>query len=72
MRRNNKSICRVSRYTPRLLINKEEVGDSLEFHDEHNTRDVLMLGDCDDQCQILAEKLGWSVSCQITKLFKLL
>ncbi|XP_065168312.1 NAD-dependent protein deacetylase sirtuin-2 [Atheta coriaria] len=51
---------RVSRYTPRLLINKEEVGDSLEFHDEHNTRDVLMLGDCDDQCQILAEKLGWS------------
>lgn len=34
----------------------------LQF-DEDATRDVALLGDCDDGCQELADRLGWGVSC---------
>uniref|UniRef100_A0A6A7FRQ6 NAD-dependent protein deacetylase Sirt2-like isoform X1 n=2 Tax=Hirondellea gigas TaxID=1518452 RepID=A0A6A7FRQ6_9CRUS len=60
---------------PRLLINREAVGESdsvmsmlqnlmgksggLQLKSPHNTRDVALLGDCDDGCLLLAEKLGW-------------
>lgn len=39
------------------------VTGGLEFDRKGNTRDVAWLGDCDDGCQLLAEKLGWGVSC---------
>lgn len=56
---------------PRLLINREKVGQrspimammgiggGLEYDSKGNTRDVVWLGDCDDGCQLLADKLGW-------------
>ncbi|XP_022902594.1 NAD-dependent protein deacetylase sirtuin-2 [Onthophagus taurus] len=62
---------RVSKECPRLLINREKagqrsglmaimgVGGGLEFDSSKNTRDVCWLGDCDDGCLLLAEKLGW-------------
>ncbi|KAF5270206.1 hypothetical protein FQA39_LY08420 [Lamprigera yunnana] len=62
---------RVSDTTPRFLINREKTGEQsgiialmgmgtgLDFDGKHNTRDVYWLGDCDDGCQLLADKLGW-------------
>ncbi|KAK9704263.1 Sir2 family [Popillia japonica] len=55
---------------PRLLINREKAGHQsglslfgygggLEFDRESNVRDVCWLGDCDEGCLALAEKLGW-------------
>ncbi|KAF7280936.1 sirtuin 2 [Rhynchophorus ferrugineus] len=56
---------------PRLLINREKVGrrtgimamlginGGLEFDKKGNTRDVAWLGDCDEGCQVFADKLGW-------------
>ncbi|XP_060536684.1 NAD-dependent protein deacetylase sirtuin-2 [Cylas formicarius] len=56
---------------PRVLINREKVGHrkglmgmlgmggGLEFDKEGNTRDVAWIGECDDGCQLLADKLGW-------------
>lgn len=59
---------------PRLLVNRETVGEAdtvlssiqrlmgkggLMLHSKHNTRDVALLGDCDDGCRALAEQLGW-------------
>ncbi|XP_066249787.1 NAD-dependent protein deacetylase sirtuin-2 [Euwallacea similis] len=70
----------VSSMTPRLLINREKVGQrtgimammgvsgGLEFDLKGNTRDVAWLGDCDDGCLALAEKLGWGD--ELTKLVK--
>ncbi|XP_066147437.1 NAD-dependent protein deacetylase sirtuin-2 [Euwallacea fornicatus] len=70
----------VSSTTPRLLINREKVGQrtgimammgvsgGLEFDLKGNTRDVAWLGDCDDGCLMLAEKLGWGD--ELTKLVK--
>lgn len=63
-------INRVRSNCPRLLINKEKVGmqDRISrllglrqglIFDSRNGRDVAWLGDCDDGCQLLAEKLGW-------------
>jgi NAD-dependent deacetylase sirtuin 2 len=47
---------------PRLLINRERVGEypygGFEF-DKVGTQDVLYLGDCDDGCVALARQLGW-------------
>lgn len=66
--------CRPPSHTPRLLINREKAGQrtgimammgvmgGLEFDRKGNTRDVAWLGDCDDGCQLLADKLGWGVS----------
>lgn len=60
---------------PRLLINREKVGQKagllsllgvssgMDFDSPDNTRDVAWLGDCDEGCKLLAEKLGWGVSC---------
>ncbi|CAG9789075.1 unnamed protein product [Diatraea saccharalis] len=57
-------------WCPRLLINREKagvrspllrlmgLGGGLQF-DEESTRDVALLGDCDDGCQVLADRLGW-------------
>ncbi|XP_026314957.1 NAD-dependent protein deacetylase sirtuin-2-like [Hyposmocoma kahamanoa] len=58
-------------WCPRLLINREKAGvrspilrlwglagEGLQL-DEDAVRDVARLGDCDDGCQELADKLGW-------------
>lgn len=62
---------RVSDTCPRLLLNREKVGQrdrlmqllgigpGLDFDSSSNIRDVLFLGDCDEGCLKLAEKLGW-------------
>ncbi|KAJ8925862.1 hypothetical protein NQ315_009714 [Exocentrus adspersus] len=62
---------RVPSNIPRLLINREKaghrtgimamlgVGGGLDFDSKDNTRDVLWLGECDEGCQLLADKLGW-------------
>ncbi|XP_065210597.1 NAD-dependent protein deacetylase sirtuin-2-like [Planococcus citri] len=61
---------RVREDCPRLLINRELVGQNdllrslglsngLDFDPEHGTRDVFWEGMCDDGCQLLADKLGW-------------
>ncbi|RZC40179.1 SIR2 domain containing protein [Asbolus verrucosus] len=67
-------IDRVPDGCPRLLINREKVGHKsgimamlglgggLDFDGKNNTRDVAWLGDCDEGCYLLAEKLGWGVS----------
>nr|CAD7265704.1 unnamed protein product [Timema shepardi] len=56
---------------PRLLINREKAGQrdrlmrlvgmssGLDFDSDNNVRDVAWLGDCDEGCQLLADKLGW-------------
>ncbi|XP_030759792.1 NAD-dependent protein deacetylase sirtuin-2-like isoform X2 [Sitophilus oryzae] len=61
-------------HVPRLLINREKAGHrtgimamlgisgGLEFDKKGNTRDVAWLGDCDEGCLLLAEKLGWGTS----------
>jgi len=55
---------------PRLLINREKAGEGdrlmallgmgggMDFSDK-STRDIAWLGDCDDGCQLMADKLGW-------------
>jgi NAD-dependent deacetylase sirtuin 2 len=62
---------RVPKTCPRLLINREKAGQKsgimamlgfgggLDFDGKDNTRDVAWLGDCDDGCLLLAEKLSW-------------
>lgn len=67
--------CSVSETCPRLLINNEKaghrtgimammgIGGEMDFDGENNTRDVAWIGDCDAGCQLLADKLGWGVSC---------
>ncbi|KAK5648584.1 hypothetical protein RI129_003476 [Pyrocoelia pectoralis] len=71
-------IDRVPITTPRMLINREKSGErsgilsmigmgaGLDFDSKDNTRDVYWLGDCDDGCQLLADKLGWGD--ELTKL----
>lgn len=61
---------RVPAQCPRLLINREKVGQctgimamfglgtGLNF-DKKNTKDVFWAGDCDDGCQLLADKLDF-------------
>ncbi|ORX66959.1 NAD-dependent deacetylase sirtuin-2 [Linderina pennispora] len=58
----------VSKSVPRLLINRERVGESkargvgLDFDGRFASavhRDALMLGDCDAACVLLADRLGW-------------
>lgn len=56
---------------PRLLINREKVGDpggimsllgfggGFDFDSSANRRDVAWLGDCDEGCHHLAKILGW-------------
>lgn len=64
---------------PRLLINREKAGSldpmmallqgmagggGLALDSPNNTRDVALLGDCDDGCLKLAELLGWKDELQ--------
>ncbi|XP_056642259.1 NAD-dependent protein deacetylase sirtuin-2 [Diorhabda sublineata] len=63
---------RVENNVPRLLINRDKVGQrsgiaallgmsgGLDFDSKDNTRDVCWLGDCDEGCLKLAEALGWA------------
>jgi NAD-dependent deacetylase sirtuin 2 len=65
----------VPKACPRLLINREKVrnrdlvmvalkiGHGFDFDSDENFRDVAWLGSCDEGCQMLADKLGWGVSC---------
>ncbi|CAH0551911.1 unnamed protein product [Brassicogethes aeneus] len=62
---------RVKDGVPRLLINREKAGEQsklmalmgmgggLQFDAEDNARDVAWLGDCDEGCLELADKMGW-------------
>jgi len=62
---------RVSDDVPRVLINMEKVGTaSVELlsrgipttgfnFGEGNYRDVFLKGDCDSQCKLMSEMLGW-------------
>ncbi|KAL3288092.1 hypothetical protein HHI36_002543 [Cryptolaemus montrouzieri] len=75
---------RVPRDCPRLLINREKAGHKtglmalmgmkggLDFDNTKTKRDVLWLGDCDDGCHLLAEKLGWGAELKdlITKEYR--
>lgn len=47
------------------------MGGGLDFDSESNTKDVMWLGNCDEGCQLLADKLGWGVS-QFYQLFNVL
>jgi len=50
----------VSDTTPRLLINREMVGNEwFRFEWRSNKRDALYLGDCDQGVWELVELLGW-------------
>lgn len=47
---------------PRLLINRELVGDflhSVELNPDSNTRDVFLESSCDEGCLALAKLLGY-------------
>ena len=50
----------VSDRTPRLLINREMVGNEwVRFEWRSNKRDALFLGDCDQGVAQLVQLLGW-------------
>lgn len=64
---------RVSPTCPRLLLNREKAGHKdrfmsllgmggggLDLDSDKNYRDVAFLGDCDDLCKQIVEKLGWT------------
>jgi NAD+-dependent protein deacetylase sirtuin 2 len=51
---------------PRLLVNREKVGE-LDFG-ENNLRDALHLGDCDDGVSRLAELLGWAAELEALQI----
>ncbi|KAJ1723793.1 NAD-dependent protein deacetylase sirtuin-2 [Coemansia erecta] len=59
----------VAESVPRLLINRVRVGEArlpgsgFDFDGKHVGRlhrDALILGDCDEACSLLAERLGWA------------
>ena len=63
-------ISKVGFNTPRVLINRDPVGAAtpmmlmrghlgFDFGGNHNTRDVPLLGDCQDTVQQLVQLLGW-------------
>ncbi|KAJ2890031.1 NAD-dependent protein deacetylase sirtuin-2 [Coemansia aciculifera] len=61
-------IDKVGPRVPRLLINRERVGESkalgigFDFDGRHNIslhRDAFVAGDCDEACALLAGHLGW-------------
>lgn len=53
---------RVEPGTPRLLVNRDRVGEDvgLDFDGEGST-DALFLGDCDDGAERLARLLGYDI-----------
>ncbi|KAI8105266.1 hypothetical protein M9435_000434 [Picochlorum sp. BPE23] len=64
-------IDRVDQACPRLLINREKVGEAhpelrkmgyrkgFDFTDDARSRDVALLGDCDAMIEKLCDQLGW-------------
>ncbi|KNC48779.1 Sir2 family histone deacetylase Hst2 [Thecamonas trahens ATCC 50062] len=59
---------RVSPTIPRLLINRERVGDFTPADDPNNYRDVLALGNLDDQVVRLCHALGPDWSADLASL----
>ncbi|GAB6020647.1 NAD-dependent protein deacetylase sirtuin-2 [Chamberlinius hualienensis] len=71
---------RVGKNTPRLLINKEKVGQAdsfmsflglgagLDYDSPNNYRDVAWVGTCDEGCECLAAEIGWKK--ELTDLVK--
>ncbi|KAG7470788.1 hypothetical protein MATL_G00117430 [Megalops atlanticus] len=69
-------VSRVSKSTPRLLINMEKTGQcdalmgmlgfggGMDFDSEKAYRDVAYIGTCDDGCLALAELLGWKAELE--------
>lgn len=55
----NSIVDKVSRWTPRLLINNKAVGPWKDCHKD-NYRDVFWEGTCDDGADTLMNLLGWS------------
>ncbi len=49
----------VNTKTPRVLLNRELVGDFVPPGVEGNYRDVFEEGDCDDSVRKLCSFLGW-------------
>lgn len=50
----------VNKGTPRMLINRERVGENLGLRFGYSSSpDVFLKGDCDDGCLTIAEALGW-------------
>jgi NAD-dependent deacetylase sirtuin 2 len=59
-------ITRVQSKIPRLLINKEKVGQrSNGFRFNKKSRDVALINDCDSGVRELSEKLGWTKDLEI-------
>ena len=62
--------------TPRILINREIVGEThpdlrrmgyrrgFDFSNDVDSNDIALLGDCDDMIVDLCSKLGWSSDLQ--------
>lgn len=44
---------------PRVVVNREKVGKTMDFSEEG--RDIALLGDCDDVVLRLCKALGWSL-----------
>ncbi|KAJ1869820.1 NAD-dependent protein deacetylase sirtuin-2 [Coemansia sp. RSA 1722] len=66
----------VSHAVPRLLINRMRVGEAktpgpgFDFDGRHAGqlhRDALVLGDCDQACALLAERLGWNKELSVLR-----
>jgi len=56
----NRCVTRVKLDCPRLIINKEKVGENLGIaYDRPNSRDIFAGGSCDKIFLILIQKLGW-------------
>ena len=56
-------ITMVDRRVPRMLINRERVGESSHprsFQFGPSSRDVFLQGDCDAGCLKVAEAMGWN------------
>ena len=49
----------VSSRTPRVLLNRELVGDFVPPGVDGNNRDIFEEGDCDDSVKKLCSYLGW-------------
>lgn len=62
--------------TPRILINKEIVGEAhpdlkrmgyrkgFDFSDDNGSNDIALLGDCDEMIEHLCSQLGWSADLE--------
>lgn len=63
--RDPKCPARVGEVVLQMASNKIPIGQGFRFDNEElNFRDVGLLGDCDDQCQKLAEALDWQAELE--------